>query len=120
MTVNVTDVNLTLAESYYTQALSLWPENCGAMGYLAELYMSQEWHEMALFTLEQLCSECGASHDAASYAKELVEAAAGITLPDSCVAVDAMEELGGSGAPSFFPNLFPLAVLSLLFMMIIK
>ena len=117
MTVNVTDVNLTLAESYYTQALSLWPENCGAMGYLAELYMSQEWHEMALFTLEQLCSECGASHDAASYAKELVEAAAGIALPDSCVAM----ELGGSGgAPSSVPNLFPLAVLSLLFMMIIK
>jgi hypothetical protein len=93
ITVNVTDVNLTLAESYYQQALSLWPENCGAMGYLSELYMTSGMHEKALPVIDELCSECGASHEAASYAKELVEAAAGIVLPESCIA--AVSSLSG-------------------------
>ena len=59
LAVHVTSANLTLAESYYKEALSLWPSNCGAMGYLAELYMTMGEHVMAISQLDEFCTVCG-------------------------------------------------------------
>jgi len=85
LTVNVTQVNLTLSENYYSQSLDAWPENCGAMGYLSELYMTTERQNLAIFTMNALCTICGASHSATTYAKQLINSDASVDLPESCI-----------------------------------
>lgn len=45
------------AKIYYTEALSLWPENCGAMAYLTELYLTVGNATMAQETYDRFCED---------------------------------------------------------------
>ncbi|KAH8064991.1 hypothetical protein JL722_1883 [Aureococcus anophagefferens] len=51
------------AEAYYAEALDLWPENCGALNYLAELYVTTGDDDAAAETFAELCDTCGPNHD---------------------------------------------------------
>merc|ERR1711871_1936625 len=96
LAVNVTSVNLTLAESYYKEALTLWPSNCGAIGYLSELYMTMGEHAMAISQLDELCSVCGASHSSGAHAIDMVGAVPSLALPSACISLSLDGELGAS------------------------
>ena len=51
------------AETYYTKSLALWPENCGAMNYLTELYITVGNATAAEATFSDLCDVCGPTHE---------------------------------------------------------
>ena len=95
LNINVTSVNHSKAEAYYQEALQLWPENCGAMGYAAELYMTIGDHSASLSMMDTLCNTCGSTHRAGDYARAQINAAAGVSLPASCAT---------TAAPSMTPH----------------
>ncbi|GMH72730.1 hypothetical protein TL16_g05993 [Triparma laevis f. inornata] len=84
LTVNITSTNYTLSESYYLESLLLWPQNCGALGYLTELYASQNDFVKGGNMMDILCDRCGKDNEAGSLARELFEEE-GVVLPEGCV-----------------------------------
>merc|ERR1719440_345590 len=61
---DVVPTDYALAETYYRDALALWDTNCGAWGYLTELYIQQANASAAESALASLCDACGASDSA--------------------------------------------------------
>ena len=60
LNVNMTSLNPSKAEMYYLEALDLWPESCGAMGYVAELYMTTGKHSASKNMMARLWNTCEA------------------------------------------------------------
>lgn len=59
------NANLSEAQQYYDEAISSWPENCGALGYRAELELQMGNILEAKSKLSALCTDSACSdHDA--------------------------------------------------------
>lgn len=59
------------AHEYYKEAIGLWPANCGALGYLTELYLQTGNTTKAQQTYESLCATCGVHDSATQYITSL-------------------------------------------------
>merc|ERR1719424_262933 len=98
--VNVTSTNYTQSEKYYKESLSLWPSNCGALGYLSELYASQSLFLKASETMSTLCTTCGKDSESGVYTKEMF-AEAGENLPEECVKIWGVDWTFPEGGKTF-------------------
>jgi len=57
------NANLSESQQYYDEAISAWPENCGALGYRAELELQMGNKQAAKSKLSALCTNSACSDD---------------------------------------------------------
>jgi len=59
------NANLSEAQRYYDEAIAAWPENCGALGYRAELELQKGSTATAKSKLSALCTDSACQGHAA-------------------------------------------------------
>eukprot|EP00747_Dinoflagellata_sp_TGD_P216202 gnl/TRDRNA2_/TRDRNA2_88781_c0_seq1.p1 gnl/TRDRNA2_/TRDRNA2_88781_c0~~gnl/TRDRNA2_/TRDRNA2_88781_c0_seq1.p1 ORF type:complete len:279 (+),score=33.65 gnl/TRDRNA2_/TRDRNA2_88781_c0_seq1:78-914(+) len=86
------------AERYYDSAIALWPENCGALGYRAELELQKGDVGRAKMRLMELCELSACSgHDAVRESATEFWTRAGLSsLPSECDWAIGLDQTSGA------------------------
>ena len=103
---DVVPTDYALAETYYRDAIALWDTNCGAWGYLTELYIQQANASAAESALASLCDACGASDSAVATTLAYYETST-LTTPDVAACYPAP-----TASPIASPTASPILVMT--------